>query len=228
MRRVGRVYESLRRHSAIVFDEYTMTVVAHGLRADSSDDAGLFDEVRSVMRMRSEDNHVWSYGFYISNAGHETVLYRNHCDAVDEEGNDILAAAIPMFSPKGHDDRRYVGIFFEKPLHKENGPFEIYYVDTIQGFVTPLRETGKDNFWITVDDSHVNLAKIVIHVPPTFGSLDIRPSDQSDGEPQPMTKIELQSHRDTRPAGYESYGWVCENLKPGSRFEISAERRGAN
>ena len=228
MRRVGRVYDSLRRNSDIVFDEYTMTVIAHGLQPGDDDGPSAFDEVRSVMRMRSEARPVWGYGFYISNAGHETVLYRNHCDALDAEGNDVLAAAIPMFSPKGDDERRYVGFFFEKPLTEDNGPFEIYYVDTIDGFVTPLRETGKDVFWITVDESFVKLAKIILHVPSAFGPLSIRPSDRSHGQPESLTNADLRAHRDTCPAGYKTYGWRCEDLEPKSRFEISVERRGAN
>jgi len=180
--------------------------------------------ILSSMKMISETSDVWGYGFRVTNAAHETILYKNECEVTDHDGNDVLAAVLPMSRPQDPSGVKSLGFFFKFPLKPGMEPYDILFIDTIDDFLVPLRDTGKDKFWISTESSPIRIGKIILHIPKTFGKIAVTESDDSVGNGRPLSRKELSDFRKHSSIHFTTYGWKCRDVPAPGRFEIEVTK----
>lgn len=215
----GEMFRVQHSTSGLRFEECRLVVFAWSLLQATDDRAHAFDEIHHKAVFHTPpDRAIYCHAVGLSHADHDTLLIKSEYEVTGPSGARI--ETIKLLLSDGSTKHRELLLCFNPILGPGSGPYQFRFVDQVEGFVGSLKNREPDDLAITVRRAYQPTRKIdlVLYAPRNF---PLRMSPKSGGHPgRRMSDAEISGYRQNAPWGFETYGWVGEDIPPGYRFGV--------
>jgi predicted acylesterase/phospholipase RssA len=180
--------------------------------ANSLANNGQPDRMRAWFTFKPSGKPVHCLRFVILEPIGKEYLGRTYWIVRDENGNEIKTTALPARDPENPDERCLL-LFFNTPLLPENGIHTLFCRDYSPCILDDLAKGKGDEleYWPLRPDGTVQRIELIFIVP---NGTRLVMADKEGNSPlgRRMKNNELRENIDGGDDGFESFGWVGENL----------------
>lgn len=208
------------------------TLIVTGGRKEEGENLYSADNVKAIGIYKAK-NTIYNRSIYLSHAKHHTELEESHSKVtILKTKKAVKTIPIPIVKKEhGHEHKRKLLICFDPVIKKEDGAFEMEFVDTIKGFLAPLYDNKKrkDELAITTGDDAtgtIGIVRIVVYLPNNTAFNDVKMKARTNAKNQGrlMNENELSIFEKKAPPEMKTLGWIGNNILPKERFVVDIIR----
>jgi predicted acylesterase/phospholipase RssA len=213
MQQVGKIYDAQFKRNKWAYERCALTVLARDLLNEGEDGYGQPSLVHYCATFTAADQPIHCRRINVSKARHDSGLERTSWSVTRRDSAEsIISYALPMIS---HQDGGLPGrellVFFDPVLPANSGPYTMDFQDLIDGFLSGLKDTGRDDliFFPGPCAGPIKAIDLVLWLPKSFPAMNWI---SKDGRGRKMTTGELANY--SAPPYFRAEGWCGTDLEP--------------
>jgi predicted acylesterase/phospholipase RssA len=216
---IGNIYKT---QHAIQRLDYLLGRMVVTVGAPAIQDGAVHDQIFTQITINPDDHgpvycHRLALGKTVTP---DSILDDSEITVFNSKGQRVQIMSMPMVTTEDKQMREVL-VHFNPLLTAATGPYTMNCKSMFDGFVKPLRESGRDelSLRLTRMRSPIATMEIVLHYPQSFGTVE---REGSNVPCEAMSAAELAAYQANLPPGYVTLGWRARNVT--DKFAVQIAR----